>query len=309
MALFRCGIFNSGGGGMDFFERVHNNNIRIWDSLNIPMTDPSEIVYYPTSNTYFMLPCSTAVSLLLGLGYTTGTSGCLKASTIRVSPYANNSGRMATHSNYTTSTAKRILLEQPCMTNDYNNTSTSYADLTNNTGDLFVSPMQIKGLSLANTHPALYSRFADMATVTLSDLFDGTDKLAVNEIFAHTNVPSGFDPDNITQGYLLYKQGSFNFILSEASDTQIYVDSNGKLNSTTAQTYQTTFFGVPSSIRSTKVDQRLYAYNSTIYGAQADTELATAMVLTTKDIYDSSNQLIMSANATLQEFKDSFNLS
>ncbi len=302
-------ILNIPTGGMTFLERVRSNNERLWDSLGISTNNPSEVIYYPANGTYFMLPFTTPISLLLTVGYITGVNGGLKANTIEFNPYVNGSGRLATHSNYTTSTTKRVLLDQPCLSSDYSNTATSWIDLTGNTGDLFTSPLYITNLSLANTHPALYSRFSNMAQVTLSNFFDGTIKFTPDEIFAHTNVPAGFDLNNITQGYLLYKQNSFNFVVSEASDTQIYVDANNKLNSTSAQTYQTTFFGVPSSVASTKISKQLYSYNSTIYGAQADTVLADNMVLTTNDIYNSNNELVMSANATLTEFKNCFVLS
>ena len=296
-------------GGMTFLERARSNNERLWDGWQISTNNPSEVIYYPTNGTYFMLPFTTPISLLLGIGYTTGVNGCLKANTIEFNPYLNGGGRLATHSNYTTSTAKRIPLNQPCLSSDYSSSSTSWIDLTNNTGDLITSPLYITNLSLANTHPALYAKFVDMTQNILSNFFDGTSNFKANEIFAHTNVPTGFDLNNITQGYLLYKQNSFNFVVSEATNTQIYVDANDKLNSTTAQTYQTTFFGVPTSVSSAKIDKQLQSYNSTIYGAQGSETLADNMVLTTNDIYDSNNQLVMSANATLQEFKDSFVLS
>ena len=296
-------------GGMTFLERARSNNERLWDGWGITTNNPSEVIYYPTNGTYFMLPFTTPISLLLEIGYITGVNGCLKANTIEFNPYLNGSGRLATHSNYATSTAKRVLLDQPCLSSDYSSSSTSWIDLTNNTGDLLTSPLYITNLSLANTHPALYTKFADMAQNTLADFFNGTVNFKANEIFAHTDVPSGFNLDNITQGYLLYKDGTFNFAVSEASSTQIYVDANDKLNSTSATVYQTTNFNISSSPRSTKVDQRLLIYGNTIVNATGNTTIADNMVLTTNDIYDSNNQLVMSANATLQEFKDSFVLS
>ena len=292
---------------MDFDTLTNNNVKRIWEVKNISADNPSKVIYYPTDDTYFMLPCSTPVSLQLGFGYETGTSGRLKAGSIRINPYANSSGRMGVPANYTTSTAKRIDREYPCLSEDYNNFQISYIDLTVNTGDLLVSPMQIFGLTSDNSHPALYSRFNNLAIKTLSSIF--SESLKASELFSMTDVPAGFNLNNITQGYLIRSSSGFNFAVSEASETQVYVDSNGKLNSTSATVYQTTNFGISSDPRYTMVDQRLVVYGNTVVNATGSTTIADNLILTTNDIYNSNNELVMSANATLQDFKDSFNLS
>lgn len=308
MALFRCGKID-GGSGLSLVDRCAGNNARLWEVWNIATNNPSQVIYQPTADTYFMLPATTPMSLLLKpAAFTGGTKYGLKANTIRFNPYVNNSGRMATHANYATSTVKRINVNQPCMQGDYSNTATSWLDISENTGDLITSPLLINGLEQSNTHPALYRIFANMGICKLSDLFDGTERLTIDDIFENTMVPSGFNLNNITQGYFLFYGGNYNFIVSEASSTQVYVDSNGKLNSTTAPTYQTTAITL-GDVSSTKLDKRLYYYNAKIYGADGNYTIENSMVFSTEDIYDTNNNLVFEANATLQEFKNVFNLA
>ena len=294
----------------DLIERCVINNAELWATWSIPTNNPSQIIYRPTESTYFMLPATTPMSLLVDFAaFTGGDKYGIHMNHIRFNPYLNNSGRMATNTNYPTAQDKRLPLNQFCQTSDYSNNATSWSsDLTNTSGDIITSPMQINGLSQANTHPAVYDKFSNLQVCRLVDLFDGTVRFSIDDVFANTIVSSEFDLNNITQGYFLYYGGNYNFIVTEASTTQVYVDANGYLNSTVAKTYQTTAISI-GGVTNTKLDRRLYPYTDRIYGARGEYTLPNSMVLSTNDIYDTNNQLVFEANATLQEFKNAFNLS
>lgn len=167
---------------------------------------------------------------------------------------------------------------------------------------IYTADSRIFNLS-ENSHPLTRRFLSDGAVISFKEMFT---QLKISDLYQVTSVPQGFDLDSITQGAVLFGKGTVSHVVMACggSDSRLYVDGNGGLNSYTGAHYESNVLNHNNFTN----DYRLITlYDSTGTTAYAGGGLSPNQVMfSTYDIEDLGGNIVYHANTTLEDFKSMF---
>lgn len=172
------------------------------------------------------------------------------------------------------------------------------------------SPTYLYNYDTSHVHPVLQSYYKNNGKCSsLFNLFNTgfTESQFTALDYCTAVLPSGFDPSTIDKGYLLYTTNNvWILIVGDSSYDGVFVNANGKLDSTNGQTSYCNSQWNSAAENWTYYDRpiEIYARTSRPPFAEGNQDnIPDNVIYNTQDILDTNGNVVQPANCTLSEFK------